>query len=104
MKAIHYTELPPSPPGSAIATEWDTYRREAGRLLKEGHEGKWVLVKGTQIVGMWDSEKEAYQESLKRYLLQPALVHQILEWEPTIRGPIGFFLCRNLPFPWGRTG
>src|SRR5438105_1492409 len=41
--AIHYTQLPESPPGSPMAGEWDLYRREVGRLLAEGNEGKWIL-------------------------------------------------------------
>jgi len=39
-QTIHYTELPEDASESPIAREWNFYRREAGRLLAEGHEGK----------------------------------------------------------------
>ena len=35
---IHYTELPEDTPDSPLYQEWNTYRREVGRLLAEGHE------------------------------------------------------------------
>ncbi len=85
---IHYTELPPSIPGSAIAEEWETYRREVGRLLAEGNEGRYVLIKGGQIIGIWDTQKEAFAAADQRFPLQPYLVHQIQERERILR--IGF--------------
>jgi hypothetical protein len=42
---IHYTELPEDTSEGPIAREWNFYRREVGRLLAEGHEGRWVLIK-----------------------------------------------------------
>ena len=65
---IHWTELAEATPGSRIATEWNFYRRQVGRLLAEGHEGKWVLVKGEEIVGIWDTQKEADQVRAQRFL------------------------------------
>jgi hypothetical protein len=56
---IHYSQLPPAEPGSRIAREWETYRREVGRLLAEGHEG--------------------------RFLLQPYLIQQVRSREPLHR-------------------
>src|SRR5262245_60921326 len=43
---IPYTELPEDTSGGRGAREWNLYRREAGRLLAEGHEGRWVLIQG----------------------------------------------------------
>jgi hypothetical protein len=74
---IHYTELPPPPPGSPLEVEGNTYRREVGRLLAEGHEGRHVLIKGDQILGIWDTNEEALEEGYRRFLLQPFLVQQI---------------------------
>lgn len=76
-RTIHYTELPASEPGTPLDVEWETYRREAGRLLAEGNEGRHVLIKGTEILGIWDSHEDALGEGYKRFLLQPFLVHQI---------------------------
>jgi hypothetical protein len=82
---IHYSELGPAPPGSAIAQEWDFYRREAGRLIAQGYEGQWVLIKGEQIIGFFGSDREAMDEGYRRFLLQGFLVHQVQTREPVIR-------------------
>src|SRR5438105_12802389 len=39
---IPSTQLPAAAPDSPLRTEWDFYRRIVGRLLAEGHEGKWL--------------------------------------------------------------
>ena len=59
MPTIPYTALAAAPPDSPIATEWNFYRRQVGRLLAEGNQGKWVLIKGERIVGIWDRHEEA---------------------------------------------
>jgi hypothetical protein len=79
---IHHTELPPAEPGSMIAREWDTYRREVGRLLTDGHEGRFVLIKGEEIVGVFGSDEEASAAGSRRFLLQPYLVQQVRSQEP----------------------
>ena len=43
--AIHWTELPEDTSGGPLATESNVYRREIGRLLAEGHEGRWVFIR-----------------------------------------------------------
>jgi hypothetical protein len=77
-------------PGSPIAVEWNTYRREAGRLLAEGHEGRFVLIKGEEIVGIWDNHNEAMDEGYRRFLLTGFLVQQIRTWEPLLSPRIGY--------------
>jgi hypothetical protein len=64
-------------PGSVLEQEWNTFRRERPRLLAEGHEGRWVLVKGEEIIGIWETRREACKQGYKRYLLVPFLVHQL---------------------------
>jgi hypothetical protein len=81
---LHYTELPEDTSGP-IATEWNCYRREAARLLSEGHGGKWVLIKGDSIIGIWASREQATEAAVQQYLMQPVLIHQILEHEPIVR-------------------
>ena len=91
---IHYTELPPAIPGSEIAEEWETYRREVGRLLAEGNEGRYVLIKYGQVIGIWETREEAMATAYQKFQLQPFLVHQIQERERIYR--IGFNrLCRS---------
>jgi hypothetical protein len=84
---LHYSALPPSQPESALAVEWEFYRREVGRLLAEGHEGQWVLIKGEEILGFFDTRRAGVAEAYKRYPYprEPFLVHQILTTERVAR-------------------
>jgi hypothetical protein len=82
---IHYTELPASRPGDALADEWDTYRREVGRLLAEGNEGRHILIKGDQIIGIWGTQNEAFATADRMFPLQPVLIKQIQERERLLR-------------------
>jgi hypothetical protein len=91
---ISYTQLPDGPPDSPITTEWNFYRRIVGRLLAEGNEGKWLLIKNEEIVGIWDTEADAHTVRRERFLMQPVLLKQILAREPILR--IGYNrLCRG---------
>jgi hypothetical protein len=90
---IHWSELPPAEPGMACAAEWETFRRELGRLLAEGHEGKFMLVKGDEVVGIYDTWEAGREAGVKRYLLDAHLVQPILTWHPVIRGPMGSLIC-----------
>jgi hypothetical protein len=83
-RTIHYTELRPAEPGEPGGQEWNTYLREVGRLLAEGHEGKWALLKGDDVIGLYDSKDEARTEGCRRFLLQPWILHQVRTWEPVI--------------------
>src|SRR5271165_5087894 len=82
---IHHTELPEDTSDGPIAREWNFYRREVGRLLAEGNEGKWVLIKGEKIIGIWDTEEEANQVRLQRFRLQHVLMKKIQTSEPVLR-------------------
>ncbi len=81
---IHYAELGPMEPGLLIE-EWDTYRREVGRLLAEGYEGHFVLIVGETIIGIYDTWNEARTVAVNRFHGQPTLTHQILTREPLYR-------------------
>lgn len=91
--SIHHTELPEPQPGSPLVREWNTYRREVGRLLAEGQQGRWVLIRGERIIGTWDSEAEAEAAGLQQFQRQPFLIHRIEEYEPLLRGPSVFWRC-----------
>ena len=87
---IHYTELPEDASSGPIAGEWNFYRRELGRLLAEGHEGRWVLIKGEKVIGIWDREEEADRVRRAQFPMQHVLLKQILVREPVLRGG-GYF-------------
>jgi len=93
--AIHYTELPSARADSPLASEWNLYRREAGCLLAEGHENRWVLIKGEEIIGIWDTEEDARGAALQKYLMQPCLIHQVRSREPSVRLSARFWGCQS---------
>jgi hypothetical protein len=82
---IHWSELAEAPSGSRIATEWNFYRNQVGRLLNEKQEGRWLLIKGEQIIGIWDTEQEAEDVRRQRFPMQDVLMKQICEREPILR-------------------
>jgi hypothetical protein len=82
---IHYTELPEAKPDSPLYHEWSFYRSVVGQLLAEGQEGRFLLIKGRAIIGIWDTHDEARAVALEKYLMQPCLIHQIRNREPLIR-------------------
>jgi hypothetical protein len=92
-RGVHHTELREAEPGEPLAEEWNTYRQEVGRLLAEGLEGRHLLIKGTEIIGIYDTSEEAMAVGLERYLLQPFFVHPIRTEEPYLR-------LRGINLPW----
>ena len=83
---IHYTELQESPADKRGAADWNLYRRIVGQLIAEGHEGRWVLIHGGELVGIWDTEEEVDRERLSRFLMQDVLMKQIRTRERLLRG------------------
>jgi hypothetical protein len=94
---VHYTEAARSSPDSPIYHESQTYRRELPRLLAEGAEGRFALIKGDEVIGLFADEDEAMRVGREKYLMQPFLVQPILEWEPVVRQLRSRVPCRTLP-------
>jgi hypothetical protein len=63
----------------AIRAEIRTYFRELSRLLQEGHEGRAVLIKGDQVIGIWDTPGDAYQAGRERFGLDQAFLAQPID-------------------------
>ena len=66
-----------------------------GRLLIEGHDNRWLLIKGEEIIGIWDTREEAFAVASERFFRQAVLVKQILEWEPLLRLSLRWHLWHN---------
>jgi hypothetical protein len=90
---IHYTELPEAEPEQPLAEEWNTYRREVGRWLAEGLEGRHVLIKGRDIIGFFDTLEAAQEAGGKQFPGGPFFIHPIRSEEPFLR-------IRGLNYPW----
>src|SRR5262249_21248051 len=92
---IDYTELPGAKSDSPLYGEWNYYRREVARLLAEGHEGRFVLIKGEAIIGIWDTREEVKAAAVRKYLMQPCLIQQVRTREPLVRLPARLFGCQS---------
>lgn len=66
-------------------------------LLKE-HRGKFALIKGSELIGTFDTDENAYIEGVARFGNVPFLIRRIEEKEPTAQFPaLSFGLMRAHP-------
>jgi hypothetical protein len=56
--------------------EYAVYRRELPRLLDEGEAGRYALVKGDQLLSVWDTSGDAIQAGYQRFGLDDPFVVQ----------------------------
>jgi hypothetical protein len=49
-----------------LAAEIAVYHRELPRLLEEQEEGRFIVIQGNQILGTWDSYRDALQQGCER--------------------------------------
>jgi hypothetical protein len=54
-----------------------TYLRELPRLLEEGHAGRHALVKGDEVLSVWDTQGDAIQAGVERFGLEPIFVKTV---------------------------
>ena len=66
-----------------LVQELETYYTHKAELLGEA-EGKFVLIKGERIVGIYETEKEAFDEGLRRFRMTGYLARKIHQGEKTI--------------------
>lgn len=64
----------------ALEQELATYKRELPQLLNRS--GKYVVIKGDQVISTWDTYADALQDGYRLYLLEPFLVKKIQAVEP----------------------
>jgi len=63
-----------------LEAELDTFQRNRERLLAMG-EGKYVLIHGGEIVGVYESKMDAISQGYQKFGNIPFLVKQILKVE-----------------------
>jgi hypothetical protein len=51
----------------SLKRELGTYRRELPRLLAEGEEGRFVVIRGEQLLGTWDTYRDASQYAREKF-------------------------------------
>ena len=59
-----------------LKTELDTYLRHKDELVRES-EGKYVVVHGTEVIGVWDTYEDALRAGYEKVGLEPFLVKQV---------------------------
>jgi hypothetical protein len=59
----------------ALETELATYNAKLQELI--AHEGKYVLIHGTEVVDTFGSYEDALKEGYSRFKLEPFLVKKI---------------------------
>jgi len=74
---------PPRPP-PVLQEEYETYMRFKPSLL-ETAKGKYALIKGHHVLGVFDEFEVAYGAGLKRLGNVPMFIHKVVEVEPVVR-------------------
>jgi hypothetical protein len=54
-----------------------TYVRELPRLLDEEEEGRFALIKGDEILSVWDTQRDAIQAGVEKFGLEPICVMKV---------------------------
>ncbi len=67
----------------ALATELACYERQRADLVSKA-DGKFVLIKGDEIAGFYDTLDEALDAGYQRFGLEPFLARQVSAVDPTI--------------------
>jgi len=79
LKPLIDIDLTASLPGGyvmALERELQTYKNRLTELL--AHEGKFVLIRGDEVAGTWDTYEDALRAGYDKFGLNPFLVKRIL--------------------------
>ena len=68
-------------PNTTLQTERDFFSEQLAELLQR-HSGKIALIRGRELVGVFNTEQEALAEGTRRYGLSPFLIRRIQEQQP----------------------
>ena len=60
-----------------LEKELDYFIKNQKKLV-EKHEGKFLVIKNQEIIGVYDTEMEAYREAQKEYKLGTFLIQECL--------------------------
>ncbi len=71
---------------AVLDREWETFQANLPALL-EKEAGRYVLIHGDQVAGVWNTNQEALEEGYRRFLLEPFLVQHIVADEKPIFVP-----------------
>jgi hypothetical protein len=77
--------------------ETQAYLREKERLLAKGERGRFALVKGDEVIGVWDTARDAAQAGYEKFgVREPFMVKEVqAEEKPLFLTP--FFPVKPCP-------
>lgn len=70
--------------GTALQKEIETFKAKKNEVLAQA-EGKFVLIKGEKVIGLFESQGDALQEGYKQFGKGPFLVKQVLALDVPLR-------------------
>lgn len=70
-----------------LKAELAFYEQKKGELLKTC-PGQYALIKGSQLIGVYPTQAEAYKEGFSRFVRAPFLVKRIAADEPPEQVPL----------------
>ena len=71
---------------SPLEREIAYYERERDRLVAQ-HLGKFVVIKGEELLGAFDTPLAAYEAAVAKYGREPFLTRQVLPVDPLATAP-----------------
>jgi hypothetical protein len=74
--------VPDLPESDPLARAWATFKRQVGPLLAAGQRGRFAVVHGDEVAGVWDTLGEAARAGHERFGVAPFLVQEV---QPFIR-------------------
>ena len=75
--------LPPGWETGPLAEELKTYLAHRDELLQTA-KGKYALVKGSEIAGLYDRQDEAFSEAYRRFRLSGFMIKQVQEHDEVV--------------------
>jgi hypothetical protein len=73
------------------------YRRELPRLLEEGHVGRYALLRGDDVLSIWDTQSDAIQAGRMQFGLEPVFIKKIDPRDPARYGLLDAWLETQCP-------
>ena len=70
-------KIPGMPHDMPLQHEFAIYIRELPRLIAEGHTGHYALIKGDEILGLWDTLEGVLEAGYERFGLEPFALYKV---------------------------
>ncbi len=64
-----------------LEKELEIYNKLKEELLEKGNEGKFVVIKGEEVLDIFTNYEDALRQGLKRYGNTPFLIKEITQFE-----------------------